>query len=68
MYRQSYGYLIMMLVMILALTACSSSSIHDYNSAETATAKVRQEDGYYPDKKADKAKNVVSADPRLLQD
>ncbi|SFR17392.1 MULTISPECIES: hypothetical protein [unclassified Paenibacillus] len=68
MYRQSYGYLIMMLVMILALTACSSSSIHDYNSAETATAKVKQEDGYYPDKKADKAKNVVSADPKLLQD
>ncbi|MDH2331319.1 hypothetical protein [Paenibacillus polymyxa] len=58
----------MMLVMILALTACSSSSIHDYNSAETATAKVKQEDGYYPDKKADKAKNVVSADPKLLQD
>ncbi|URJ49810.1 hypothetical protein [Paenibacillus polymyxa] len=66
--QESYGYLIMMLVMILALTACSSSSIHDYNSAETATAKVKQEDGYYPDKKADKAKNVVSADPKLLQD
>ncbi|WP_256019827.1 hypothetical protein [Paenibacillus kribbensis] len=69
MYRQSYGYLIMMLVMILALTACSSSSIHDYNSGDTATTKVKQEStGYYPDKKTDKAKNVVSADPKPLQD
>ncbi len=69
MYRQSYGYLIMMLVMILTLTACSSSSIHDYNSGETATTKTKQEDtGYYPDKKADKAKNVISDDPKLLQD
>ncbi|MDQ0048735.1 hypothetical protein J2T18_003035 [Paenibacillus polymyxa] len=67
MYKPSYGYFIILIFLTLGVTACSSSSIHD--SGETATAKVKQEDtGYYPDKKADKAKNVVCDDPKPLSD
>ncbi|MGM1021096.1 MAG: hypothetical protein ACQEXV_11240 [Bacillota bacterium] len=69
MYKPSYGYFIMLLFLVLGVTACSLSDINTYNNEKTATAKVKQEStGYYPDKRTDETKNVVSADPKPLQD
>jgi hypothetical protein len=69
MYKLSYCYFIMLLFLVLGVTACSLSDINTYNNEKTATAKVKQEStGYYPDKRTDKAKNVVSSDPKPLQE
>ncbi|WP_025683940.1 hypothetical protein [Paenibacillus maysiensis] len=69
MYKPSYGYFIMLLFLVLGVTACSLSDINTYNNEKTATAKVKQEStGYYPDKRTDETKNVVSTDPKPLQD
>ncbi|MFD1464288.1 hypothetical protein ACFQ5D_23930, partial [Paenibacillus farraposensis] len=69
MYKPSYGYFIILIFLVLGVTACSLSDINTYNNGKTATAKVKQEStGYYPDKRTDKAKNVVSAGPKPLQD
>ncbi|WP_025716668.1 hypothetical protein [Paenibacillus sp. 1-18] len=69
MYKPSYGYFIILIFLALGVTACSLSDINTYNNEKTATAKAKQEStGYYPEKRTDKAKNVVSADPKPLQD
>lgn len=69
MCKQSYGYFIIMLVMILGVTACGSTSIDNYKSGKTASVKLKQEStGNYRGKEVEKAKNVVSAGPKPLQD
>ncbi|TQR99530.1 hypothetical protein [Paenibacillus ottowii] len=69
MYKLSYGYFIILIFLALGVTACSLSDINTYNNGKTATAKAKQEStSYYPEKRTDKAKNVVSADPKSLQD
>ncbi|MEC0235355.1 hypothetical protein P4H71_13580 [Paenibacillus kribbensis] len=69
MYKPNYRYFFILLFLALGVTACSLSDINTYNNEKTAIAKVKQEStDYYPDKKTDKAKNVVSADPKPLQD
>ncbi len=69
MYKPSYGYFIILIFLALGVTACSLSDIDTYNNGKTATAKAKQEStSYYPEKRTDKAKNVVSADPKSLQD
>ncbi|MFC7558806.1 hypothetical protein ACFQY3_07020 [Paenibacillus farraposensis] len=68
MCKQSYGYFIIMLVMILGVTACGSTSINNYKSGKTASVKLKQEStGNYRGKEVEKAKNVASADPKPLQ-
>ncbi|MGW9527728.1 hypothetical protein ACWHAM_08295 [Paenibacillus terrae] len=68
MYKPSYGYFIILIFLALGVTACSLSDINTYNNEKTATAKVKQEStGQYPEKRINKAKNVVSADPEPLQ-
>jgi hypothetical protein len=58
-----------MLVMILGVTACGSTSINNYKSEKTASVKLKQENtGKYRGKEVEKAKNVASADPKPLQD
>lgn len=69
MHKPSYCYFIMLIFLVLGVTACSLSDINTYNNEKTATAKVKQESmGYYPDKRTDKVKNIVSADPKPLQE
>lgn len=69
MCKPSYGYFIILIFLALGVTACSLSDSSTYNNEKTATAKVKQEStGYYPEKRTDKAKNVVSADPKSLQE
>ncbi|MFS8211126.1 hypothetical protein [Paenibacillus polymyxa] len=69
MCKPSYGYFIILIFLALGVTACSLSDSSTYNNEKTATAKVKQEStGYYPEKRTDKAKNVVSADPKFLQE
>jgi hypothetical protein len=68
-YKPSYGYFIILIFLALGVTACSLSDINTYDNGKTATAKAKQESSsYYPEKGTDKAKNVVSADPKPLQD
>lgn len=55
--------------MILGVTACGSTSIDNYKSGKTASVKLKQEStGNYRGKEVEKAKNVVSAGPKPLQD
>ncbi|MDY7990561.1 hypothetical protein UY286_05525 [Paenibacillus polymyxa] len=69
MFRPIYCYFIIMCVMILGLTACSSTSIKTYNSGKTATVKIKQESTRsYRGEEVEKNRNVASVDPDPLQD
>ncbi|URJ43283.3 hypothetical protein MF628_002883 [Paenibacillus polymyxa] len=69
MFRPIYCYFIIMCVMILGLTACSSTSINTYNSGKTAAAKIKQESTRsYRGEEVEKNRNVASVDPDPLQD
>ncbi|ADO59046.1 hypothetical protein [Paenibacillus polymyxa] len=67
MYKPSYGYFIIMLVMIFGVTACGSISINNYKSEKTVSVK-DESTGNYRGEKVEKAQNIASADPQSLQD
>ncbi|MDY8022463.1 hypothetical protein [Paenibacillus polymyxa] len=67
MYKPSYGYFIIMLIMIFGVTACGSTDINNYKSEKTVSVK-DQSTGNYRGEKVEKAQNIASADPESLQD
>ncbi|PNQ82371.1 hypothetical protein [Paenibacillus sp. F4] len=67
MYKPSYGYFIMMLIMIFGVTACGSTNINNYKSEKTVSVK-DQSTGNYRGEKVEKSQNIASADPESLQD
>ncbi|ALA44388.1 hypothetical protein ABE82_24160 [Paenibacillus peoriae] len=67
MYKPSYGYCIIMLIMIFGVTACGSTSINNYKSEKTVSVK-DESTWNYRSEKVEKAQNIASADPESLQD
>ncbi|AOK90320.1 hypothetical protein ABEW24_15350 [Paenibacillus jamilae] len=67
MYKPSYGYFIIMLIMIFGVTACGSTDINNYKSEKTVSVK-DQSTGNYRGERVEKAQNIASADPESLQD
>ncbi|MHB0883492.1 hypothetical protein ACYCSE_07675 [Paenibacillus sp. SEL1] len=67
MYKPSYGYFMIMLIMIFGVTACGSTDINNYKSEKTVSVK-DQSTGNYRGEKVEKAQNIASADPESLQD